>query len=42
MRNDEGGVMFTPLEVARIVGHRNLNELMTYYEEDVEDLAARV
>jgi len=42
MRNAGGEAMFTPLEVARIVGHRNLNELMTYYEEDVEELAARI
>lgn len=41
MRNAKGNPMFTALEVARIVGHRNLNELMTYYEEDVEELATR-
>lgn len=30
------------LELARMVGHKNLNELMTYYEDDAEDVAGRL
>lgn len=31
-----------PLELARMSGHSNLNELMTYYRESVESIAARL
>lgn len=30
------------LSLARMVGHRNLNELMTYYNESAKDLAKRL
>lgn len=30
------------LSLARMVGHRNLNQLMTYYNESAEDLAKRL
>jgi integrase len=31
-----------PLELARMSGHSNLNELLTYYREPVESIAARL
>lgn len=31
-----------PLELARMLGHRNLNELLTYYNESAEDIAGRL
>jgi len=33
---------FNPLELARIVGHKNLNQLMTYYNEAPEELAKKL
>lgn len=34
--------IFNPMELARIVGHSNLNQLMTYYNPTTEDLADRL
>lgn len=31
-----------PLELARMIGHRNLDELMTYYRESATSIAARL
>jgi len=31
-----------PLTLARVVGHKNIKELMTYYREPMEDIAARL
>lgn len=31
-----------PLTLARMVGHKNLNELMTYYRESAEDIAEKL
>ncbi len=31
-----------PLELARMVGHKNLNQLLTYYNETASELAARL
>ena len=30
------------LELARVVGHRNLNELLTYYNPSIEELVAKI
>lgn len=32
----------TVLELARVVGHRNLNELQTYYNETAEELSKKL
>lgn len=31
-----------PLSLARMIGHRNINQLMTYYRESAEDIARRL
>lgn len=33
---------FDVLELARIVGHKNINELLTYYAADMQELAKRL
>ena len=30
------------LELARMIGHKDIRELMTYYEDDAEDVAGRL
>lgn len=34
--------VLNPLELARMVGHKNVNQLMTYYNESASNLAARL
>lgn len=34
--------IFNPLELARVVGHSNINQLMTYYNESAESLAKKL
>jgi integrase len=34
--------VFNPLELARVVGHSNVNQLMTYYNESAQDLAKKL
>ena len=30
------------LELARMIGHKNINELQTYYRESADDIAAKL
>lgn len=34
--------VFNPLELARVVGHSNVNQLMTYYNESAAELAKKL
>jgi integrase len=34
--------VFNPLELARVVGHSNLSQLLVYYNATAEDLAGRL